>query len=166
MSTIEQLLDDIGDSYVVITIMRQSVEERYTAGVVAQLMALTDTPERVRAYREKVAVYVEGYDDDPRDLAEVPEVCEFFRDVTQQWPYWLWFLIRELDQVRCLISYLAGAKRYQNAAGKTEFVVELNDVRRVLSQLVRGSETFFQVHGITESEQMDSINSAIANLGL
>jgi hypothetical protein len=133
MNSLDHELDNNEHSMIVITVARQSVEEGDISFFLKKLQAFTATPKRIRATRKKLCVMVEGYDSDPRELFEIPQVCAFFRVVTKQWPFWLWFLWRENNEVRNIVSLLAGGKRLQNAAGRPEFVIELSDVRRVLS---------------------------------
>jgi hypothetical protein len=142
MNSLDHELDNNEHSMIVITVARQSVEEGDISFFRKKLQAFTATPKRIRANKEKLCVMVEGYDSDPRELFEIPQVCAFFRVVTKQWPFWLWFLWRENNEVRNIVSLLAGGKRLQNAAGRPEFVIELSDVRRVLSELVQASEAF------------------------
>jgi hypothetical protein len=40
----------------------------------------------------KVSIGVHGYDDDPRELFEIPEVRVFFRELDRQFPFWFFFL--------------------------------------------------------------------------
>lgn len=46
---------------------------------------------------ENSVVYIfEGYDKDPREVQEIAEVVHFFRTITDQWPYWLHFIQRDI----------------------------------------------------------------------
>lgn len=166
MNSLDHELDNNEHSMIVITVARQSVEEGDISFFLEKLQAFTATPKRIRANKEKLCIMVEGYDSDPRELFEIPQVCAFFRVVTKHWPFWLWFLWRENNEVRNIVSLLAGGKRLQNAAGKPEFVIELSDVRRVLSELVQASEAFLDDNSISDDERTQSINSAVASLGL
>lgn len=166
MNSLDHELDNNERSMIVIAVTRQSVEEGDISFLLKKLQAFTATPKRIRANKEKLCLMVEGYDTDPRELFEIPQVCAFFRAVTKHWPYWLWFLWRGNNEVRNIVSLLAGGKRLQDATGKPAFVIELGDVRRVLSELVHASEAFFDANCITEDERTQSINSAMASLGL
>ena len=50
-------------------------------------------------YRESLVFIVCGYDEDPRELAEIPQVRAFFARLVQEWPHWLWFLARGVGVV-------------------------------------------------------------------
>jgi hypothetical protein len=83
----DHCLDEYGN--VAIVVSRQEVEACATGRVVAALMALTDTPERVRRFADALWLTFGGYDDDPRELWEVPEVVRYFAAVHASWPHWI-----------------------------------------------------------------------------
>lgn len=41
--------------------------------------------------RGNLVLSVDGYDNDPRELYEIPEVCRFLRSLHTQWKYWFFF---------------------------------------------------------------------------
>lgn len=40
---------------------------------------------------------ISGYDDDSRELFEIPEVCRYLRGLDHEWPFWFFFLIPPLN---------------------------------------------------------------------
>jgi hypothetical protein len=49
-------------------------------------------PENVRRFQRKVFLYIDGYDDDPRDLWEVEEVRRWAQVLDVAFPFWFYFL--------------------------------------------------------------------------
>ena len=41
--------------------------------------------------------FFSGYDDDPRETAEIPEIRAWFSELTGEFPYWLHFIEKEGD---------------------------------------------------------------------
>ena len=74
-------------------------------------------PEGKRLARMQGAIsfLVEGYDNDPRELYEIPEVRTFYSRFFDQWPYWLFFCALHNEglamMVACRTSNLQSFKR-------------------------------------------------------
>ena len=92
-----QSFDHCVDEYgnVAIVVSRQEVEGCATGRVVAALMALTDTPQRVRRFANALWLSFDGYNDDARELWEIPEVVRYFAAVHASWPHWCHFMVKE-----------------------------------------------------------------------
>jgi hypothetical protein len=39
----------------------------------------------------EMVLFIEGYDEDKREIYAIPEVRAFFQNLWQRWPYWLYF---------------------------------------------------------------------------
>lgn len=153
---------------VVVEIARSEIERHHFAPTLDKLRGLTDTPERVKKYRDSVAFMVAGYDDDPRELFEIPEVRTFFQSVTIEWPHWLWFLTREenANQLGMLFSLLCGAQWVDPAdKSKRYFVNERALALQVEDMLMRG-DVLFTTNGITVEEKRTSLDTAMKALGM
>ena len=55
---------------------------------------------------------VDGYDADPRELVDVPEVRAFLTEFTRRWPYWAYYFNQVDGSIQMLAGCLCG-KRYQ-----------------------------------------------------
>ena len=69
------------------------------------LVPLRD-PQYVWSWKCNLSVSVNGYDDDPRELYEIPEVRRYLQGLDQEWPFWFFFLTPpSIQQVgMCLAS--------------------------------------------------------------
>jgi hypothetical protein len=54
----------------------------------------------------RVSLVVDGYNDDPRELFEVPEVRAYIKRLDQAWPYWFFFLSQADESIKLLESCL------------------------------------------------------------
>lgn len=86
----------------VIVVSRQEVLEGDTATALATLRHLLSSPEIMNKFRTRVDISFHGYDDTTLELAEIPEVREYVRNLDQEFPYWLYFLSREHTGLQCL----------------------------------------------------------------
>jgi hypothetical protein len=59
--------------------------------------------ETLKRRQSKIGIFVEGYNDDPRELFEIPEVCLYFQNIHQLWPYGLYFLSPETQTLQLLV---------------------------------------------------------------
>ena len=57
-------------------------------GILEPEQAHADT---VRKLQSKVGFFIDGYNDDPRELYQIPEVRHFIQQIQARWPYGLYF---------------------------------------------------------------------------
>lgn len=88
--TIQNLLTDL----LIITISRKDVEAIDINATLRQLNRLLLREETIAQYFERVEIGVVGYEDDPRELWEIPEVNQYIRILDDYFPYWFYFLTK------------------------------------------------------------------------
>jgi hypothetical protein len=71
---------------VVLMISRRQVEEQDLASVLDSLKVFTATREDVWRYRGQMSLVVDGYNQDPRDLVDIPEVRSLIKRLGAEWP--------------------------------------------------------------------------------
>lgn len=92
-STETPSLSDFGD-FLYVVIDRSQVEAMDLAGVRTILDRLLESEDSIRNFFERVEVQVDGYNQDPRELDEIPEVRRFVHALDEFFPYWLFFLTK------------------------------------------------------------------------
>lgn len=70
---------------------REQVEQQDFAAFLFQFGEIPDGAFLKDAF-QTFSVGVGGYDDDPRELSEIPEVRAFFAKFYEVWPHWLYFI--------------------------------------------------------------------------
>lgn len=88
--------------YLMIAISRQEVESQDCSKVVSTLKALLETPEKAKMFKEQVDLGFSGYDEDSRELFEIPEVRNFVFKLDEEFPFWLFFLTKFGTGLQCL----------------------------------------------------------------
>ena len=75
----------------VLTRSREEVEAGDIAHAAAMLDKLLNPSTATRA-KGKLILAITGYDDDPRDLWEIPEVRAWMQALNRQFPFWFYFM--------------------------------------------------------------------------
>ena len=133
---------------VVLVISRRQVEAFDIASVMVNLKPFLATREDAWLYRGQMALVVDGYNDDPRELIDIPEVRALLQELYQQWPYWAFFFNQVDDSIKLLGSCICGTRFPGGGA------VEI-DGRRVEEFLMHGfagMNSVFEKHGFPEAE--------------
>src|SRR5437870_2320009 len=86
------ILDSTDIDFLSVVVGREEVEACNATEVLKTLNKLTANKVTVLKFMGKVSIGVHGYDDDLRELFEIPEVRLFFRELDQQFPFWFFFL--------------------------------------------------------------------------
>lgn len=59
--------------------------------------------------QSKIGIFVDGYNDDPRELFELPEVCRYFQTLHKAWPFGLYFFSPATATLQLLVWCNVGA---------------------------------------------------------
>lgn len=85
-------------------------------------------------HRERLDFNWHGYDQDPRELFEIPEVIAFVDDLHARWPYALYFLSREGHGLHTLQVCLARAEIVREARdGVARIKLDANRMRTLMN---------------------------------
>jgi len=86
-------------------------------------------PNALRRRRGMIHIPVKGYDLDPRELWDVPEVVRFWRKLHEVWPYGLYFLSHRAGSVQLLIlSHIQFTAQRGGPEGQVALRVDKNQV--------------------------------------
>ena len=133
---------------VVLLISRREVEQVDLASVLARLKVFRATREDAWLYRGQMSLVVDGYNSDPRELVDIPEVRNLLRRLEAAWPYWAYFFNQVDDSIKLLLSCAAG-KAFLGG-GAVEMDPEL--VGQVLGHGFGGMNLIFEEHGFPEAD--------------
>jgi hypothetical protein len=148
----------------VLRISRREIVAGRIGDVVDRLMVLSDRREHVKRHEGTMLLEVEGYDSDPREVCEIPEVVGFVRSVNLHWPYWLYFMERSSAQVQMLLCMLTDVERVQVGQGRSAF--RFKDMERVQAETVRmcqAATELIETHGIGV-EAMDRMSGDVLEI--
>jgi hypothetical protein len=101
LNDIMALVEPLADSLCIV-VSRQEVEAGDIQPALSTLKQLIVSPETARAYKEKVDIAFDGYDDYLAELFEIPKVRDYVHALDGQFPFWLFFLSKRHLGLQCL----------------------------------------------------------------
>jgi hypothetical protein len=132
----------------VLVISRREVESGDLASILSRLKVFRANREDTWRYRGQMTLVVDGYNDDPRELVDIPEVRQLLKRFEAAWPFWAFFFNQVDDSIKLLLSCAAGASFL--GRGAVEMDAEL--VAEALARGFGGINLIFEEHGFPESE--------------
>ena len=133
---------------VVLLISRREVEQADLASVLSRLKVFLATREDAWRYHGQMTLVVDGYNHDPRELVDVPEVRTLLRRLEAEWPYWAYFFNQVDDSIKLLLSCVAGARYLGN--GAVEMDADL--VAAAMARAFGGMNAVFERFNFPEDE--------------
>jgi hypothetical protein len=70
------------------------------------LRRLTADRQTALEFSRRISLVVDGYNDDPRELFEIPEVRAYIKRLDRVWPNWFFFLSQADESIKLLESCL------------------------------------------------------------
>ncbi len=111
-----------------IGIRKESIEQCDTSGLLAYFEGLKGTKKSMRRSQGKVSFFVKGYDEDPRELFEIPEVVSYFEKLEPEVKYWFYFLSTDklTSSLQTLMAILCRAK-LKNGPDDEHLILNFDD---------------------------------------
>ncbi|MFZ2656622.1 MAG: chlororespiratory reduction 6 domain-containing protein [Victivallales bacterium] len=72
----------------------QASRENIEAGDIQPVLNILNSliePQNIRKFANRTMFCIDGYNTDPRELCEVPEVRKWLKMLDTEWPYWFYF---------------------------------------------------------------------------
>lgn len=160
----------LGD-FIVIQFSRKEVKKGLIGDALDRLRLISDDREKFCRFENSVVFIFEGYDQDPREVQEIPEVVHFFRTLTDQWPYWLHFIQRDIknqDNLALVLRLLNDCEIVSVTSERCGVRFnDMNSVAESIDRLFEGMVTLYQFHEYEKLKGDDvirRINLAIENI--
>ncbi len=85
---------DIGEQsdYIVLKISQRNIKDCNTSEYVTLLHGATGFLQSFEAAFQRYVFLISGYDNDQRELYQIPEVVSFIKDLNSKLPFWLYFV--------------------------------------------------------------------------
>ena len=111
----------------------------------------------LRSYYGTFHFAVAGYDDDARELYEIPEVRAFYQSFRQAWPFWFFACDLETPSLQAMTFCCLPSLQVRRRSGATSCNVQLQT--RELGEFVRdnfrGLNLLFDRAGMSEAENRE-----------
>jgi hypothetical protein len=102
---------------VYLVLSRQQVESGDTHEPMTFLQHIIANPDHALEFMGRVSLIVDGYNDDARELFEVPEVRRYIKALDDEWPFWFYFLSQTDESLKVLAMCLCSS--FEVAPGQT-----------------------------------------------
>ena len=133
---------------VILMISRRQVESADIASVLTKLKPFLAAREDAWLYRGQMSLVVDGYNEDVREIIDIPEVRAFLQLLNEHWPYWAFFFNQVDDSIKLLGCCVCGANFPGNG------VIEIDGAKLVdfLCRGFGGMNFIFEKFGFPEDE--------------
>jgi hypothetical protein len=95
-----------------LVIPREDIETGNIDAALSILNRIRATQKLTQNNREKVDLSVFGYEDDPRELFEIPRVRAWVRKLDKAFPYWFFFFSKQLNGLKFITYSLCNYRKY------------------------------------------------------
>jgi hypothetical protein len=152
------------DDLLVIAISRESVITGDIQPMLEKLSALSSTREAALAGEGTLTFVFDGWNQDPRETAEIPEIRAYFADLAAAWPHWLHFGEKVGDTLPHVLRLLCRGRYERPRPGLVGWRFEdFDEIKRVLSRLFCGQNAMYERLGLPE-ELNERISQEVAQL--
>lgn len=131
---------------------REDIEALRIDHALAYLNALSDSMLAVHGYADRASLAISGYDDDQREIYEIPECKTFFRALVPKWGGWFHFLEKKGSSIPILIETLIDVEvehRRVDVTGAS--IINSEQLDEVIPELFRGLNDMYERHAMAES---------------
>lgn len=137
-------------SAAILFISLAELQRGHVGDLVDRLMVFSDDSELIDAYEGAMFIVFDGFDDDPRELPDIPEVRAFFRKVDESWPFWFHFL-NEVDAVPLAVKLLVDSARApaHDAPGSLAYTLDLTQLEATIDRCLNAQLTIGQHAGLS-----------------
>jgi hypothetical protein len=153
-------------TWIIVELGRRTIEEHAFGAITSKLSALVADRHAIESSAGAAMLSVSGYDDDPRELCEIPEVRAAFNELTRLCPWWLHLIRPDCDAA--ILSWFVcrtpvAVKRRSDGQVFVEFqdTGHLNDLIRLA---VTGMSELHRRHGLPAAwtlRRIEAITEAI-----
>ena len=129
-----------------LVVSRSDVAATNTEEILQSLRKINSSKENALRFRASVDIGVHGYNDDDRELYEIPEVCRYYEKLTTQFPYLFFFLNLQTPTLKAIAFCVCGARLIGNGN------VEINNAKLAtfLQSQFSGLNSLFQDYGLDD----------------
>lgn len=104
--------------------------------------------EYIWSFKNTVTLVFDGYNADPREIYEIPEVCKFVERLLTAFPYWFFFL--SLTDETLIIFMLCAIKGERKGIGRA--YIRPDAIKKFLYEGFEGTNKLFAKHKYSDDE--------------
>jgi hypothetical protein len=89
------------------------------------------TGKKLEALMNSVALMIDGYNHDPREIYAIPEVRAFYKQLWEVWPYWLFFCNLDSENFMLMVMCCQDSLDALKVQGQPQVQVQINPLEVV-----------------------------------
>lgn len=151
---------------VVLVIEREWIESGSVNKMMSLLRPLLVDSSIIQRFAGTVDLVFHGWDDDLRELPEIPEVKQWFRQLTEVFPYWFVFLNRTTYSIPLAINLLLDSEVHvRDVGGEIGYLSDEAQIDGIVEKLLRAQKTLCEKYRLEDcynkwaSEVLECINA-------
>ncbi len=86
---------------------------------------------QLQGMMNSLALMIQGYDDDPREIYAIPEVRAFYKQLWEVWPYWLYFCNLESENLMMMVMCCLESLDAVKVKGQSQVKVSISPLEVV-----------------------------------
>jgi hypothetical protein len=146
-------------------ITKREVDAGVVGDIVDRLMCFSDRADFTRKFAHRIHLCVDGYNDDPRELSEIPEVVTLFRHIDDAWPYALHFFALDDHSLDVVFMTIIGTRNnHGQHEGKPTHDFDHERFRATLRSKITAMNALHALHGFTDAEAKAVSDPVLARL--
>ena len=154
----------VKEELVAIKIELQSVMDCDPSYMLNLLKNVTSTREQVVGFEGRITFFFDGWDDDPRETAEIPEIRAYFTALTEKFPYWMHYAEKAGDTFMHVMRLLCKGHYEQKLPGVVAWSFDdLEEMKQVVEYLSIQMDRWHRRHNITYHDNQ-RIHQEVAQL--
>ena len=160
--------EEIANGTVVFPISRQEIETKNFNRINQLIMTLNSVGINARG---NILLSVSGYDDDAREIYQIPEIREYYQKILSLCPHMLYFLTNDCQNAACFLYCIFDIISEKNGDTKiqihldtrsgnrdinkalSDFCCRVRDTKSISIEDILNSKDSFQENQITEDEE-------------
>ncbi len=153
------------DQFIVVEFKRDEIERGDLRRVYDILSGLTATKEAAEFGEGKLMFFFSGWDEDPREISEIPEIRRWFVRLTEVFPYWMHFVEKQGSTLSHVLMLLCqGSTEYSPDTGMVGWrFADLNELREKVLWLLSAQNVLYEKLDLAE-EMNERISQEVAEL--
>lgn len=150
---------------IVLVIDREEVERLQVGRAVDDLMTLSESPQLRRQLAHGVLFTFSGWDEDPREVTDIPECRAYMQALHAHWRYWLHFLAPLPDIWAILLLCLVDGKPEPQPDGRLAKRIDPEQVQQVVAGMVLPLAVLHKDMGLPDAEHKQVLQKSIDAIG-
>jgi len=86
---------------------------------------------QLQGMMNSVALMIDGYNHDPREIYAIPEVRAFYKQLWEVWPYWLYFCNLDTENLMMMVMCCLDSLDALKVQGQPQVQVQINPLEVV-----------------------------------